>query len=235
MSSEALSNPELLAVMRAAAEDGTAAGIQAVGNALLDATVLAPGIRGEDREPWPAGLRQPDGRFEFICFTDLEAARAWDAEEELWVGVVGDEFIDYVLESRGSRLTVNPAGPFGGALERGDLERLALRPRKRDLGPLQAPSTPLEAPVRERLDGLVRGAHGLRAVYSLEAATPGGTPHPVLGLDLDEDADPSAMAEAVASAIRDLVPAGRPIDLLWLSEADRARAERLGGPVATRD
>ncbi|MDP8942717.1 MAG: enhanced serine sensitivity protein SseB [Actinomycetota bacterium] len=235
MTTEALANPELLAVMRAATEDGTRAGMEAVGNALLDATLLTPGIRDDDGEVWPAGLRQPDGRLEFVCFTDLDAARAWDAEEELWVGVIGSEFIDYVLESSGSRLIVNPAGPFGGALERGDLDRLAIRPRGRDLGALRAPSTPPDAPLRERLGDLVGEVPGLRAVFALEAATVGGAPHPVLGLDLDEGADAGAVAEAVASAIRGLVPAGRPIDLLWLSEADRVTAERLGPPLAIRE
>lgn len=228
-----LSNPELLETMRNATERGTSDGSAAVGSTLLAATVLAPGLQsGEDGEVWPAGLARPDQSWDFVCFTDLDAARAWSPDQEPWVGAIGSELIDYVLANDGARLLVNPAGPYAGALSRDQLRQLAAHPRERDVGALSVLSEPLDKRLEARLASLVSEISGLRAVYLLEGVSTGARSHPVVGLALDDQADPDEVVAAIGHAIRPLLPAGRPLDVMPLSERTRAEVERLGPPLA---
>ena len=233
MSADPLGNPELLGVMRAAAEGGAPGGAAAVGAMLLEATLLAPGVRNpEDGEVWPAGIRRADGHWDFVCFTDRQAATAWGPDVELWTGVIGAEFVDFVLESGGSRLVINPAGPYGGALDRAELERLAARPRKRDFSVLRPLSREPDDRLRHRLQAAVEETDDLAAVYALETGDEQQPPHPVFGLVLSDDADPGAVVAALGRALAGVPLPGSPVDFVPLTRDEIARIAGIATPIA---
>ena len=233
MSTDPLGNPELLGVMRAAAEGRAPGGAAAVGAMLLDATLLVPGVRNPaDGEVWPAGIKRADDRWDFVCFTDRRAAAAWGPDVELWTGVIGSELVDFVLESGGVRLVINPAGPYGGALDRAELERLAARPRRRDFSALRPLSREPDDRLRQRIQAAVEETDDLAAVYALETSDEHQPPHPVFGLVLSDDADAAPVVAALGRTLAGIPLPGSPVDFVPLTRDEVARIAAIATPIA---
>jgi len=232
MVSGASSNASLLETMKRAAAEDDPRRAAAVGEALLDATLVVPALRDDNGAARPAAFRRDDGNWDFLCFTDGQAAGAWNADHPVWMEIPGRELVDYALAAGGQRLLTNPTGPLAGMMDREELARLSRRSRRPDFDALRAPRHPLDPGIAMKLATVTNQVSGLEAVYPLEAETGPAKRHLVLGIVIDEGADPDVVASEAFEGLRQCLPSDQPTDILLLSEEQRRQAAELVEPLS---
>jgi hypothetical protein len=226
-------NEPLLDVLRDA-QDGLDRGSDAerrLLDALAHATLLVPVAR--DAESGRTGLSagaDADGATLLYAFTDEDALRAWfgtaDVETE---AVPGHRLAALAAPTGATALVVNPAGPYGGRLERDRVELVAERGAllERPDGTLVATGEPLGvvAP-RDPAPALVEALRGAAAAPGVEEAwlvdvVAPGPPRPMVVVVTADDGAIEGVGAAAAAAL----PPGAPLDLVPVAPADWAAGQ----------
>jgi SseB protein N-terminal domain/SseB protein C-terminal domain len=234
----------LRAAMAAVARERTDAGMRELFAALAEARVLIP-VRSVSDAGADIAVIERDGVPMFTAFTSPQALEAFAPGTASTEGSM--RALARLALDEGGRLVVDPGSPEGGELGRRDMEWVADGLVPDASGHAQGAQ---HGTVRiftlggELPDGLgaavaaaAAGREGIRAVHAFDGAFEGGERHLMLGVELAADADPrarDAIAEPVAGAARDALPAGTYVDVVTLPpplvDVARAAGRRLYPP-----
>lgn len=212
-------NEPLLAALRA--RDA-----QAVGPALLTATLLVPGKRPEgEGELEPALQRHDDGTLDLLAFTSAGAAQAFSEDFEL-VEVLGGDAVNIALRVGARALRLDLGQDHSGFLPNKALAHLSGQPRSAGNAPFDPAGAWATDEIAEAVRGAVQADDQLRGAWLSDRD---GRPSVLLDVAAD---DPAPVVNRVIAALRPVVTTDGQIDFVIVSDARRAEAEALGEPLA---
>jgi hypothetical protein len=217
----------LIEAMRTASESEDPEDRVAVCRALSEAEVFVPLLAGN--ELWTVSGR--DGRPVGLAFTDLDAFRNWRSDGA-WGSLLGHDLAAILLEGNAQALIVNVHGPFGGELDRDELDIVASGP---DLAVADVVDgvarlavedgsavelfvvAGFPADVRDAVVAAAATISDIEAIYSLRLDSPRSS-HPAIGIRAASEA-PASAASALAAALQPRLGVDRTLDVVALSPA----------------
>lgn len=121
-----LANEELHQAIEAAAADPTPENRRRVLQLLLTIVYCVPTAGGSEgnRRTFLA-IENEAGERVLMAFTDPFALKRWVSNPPAFIAMTAVKLFELVLENDFVQVRINPAGPAGGQLSRGDVEQLA--------------------------------------------------------------------------------------------------------------
>jgi SseB protein N-terminal domain len=124
---ERLFNEELHQAIETAAADPSSENRRRVFQLLMTIVYCIPsaGGSGEGRPLTITASKNEAGERVLVAFTDPCALKRWATDPPAFLALAAAELFELVLENDFVQVLINPAGPAGGQLSRGDVEQLA--------------------------------------------------------------------------------------------------------------
>lgn len=217
----------LLDAMRTAAASGDPDDRVAVCRALSAAEVFVPLLPREEL----LTVRGRDGRPVGVAFTDLDAFRNWQPEGA-WASLYGHQLASILLDEGAQGMLVNLNGPFGGELDRRELDivasgsALAVRKVADGVAHLVVEDgSAVRVHVARDHPGSLRDAAveaaaetgGIAAIYALRLDAPGSS-HLALGVAVESGVSWPDVARRLSAALQPRLAMGVDVDVVPLSD-----------------
>ncbi|HEV8460391.1 MAG TPA: SseB family protein [Gaiellaceae bacterium] len=203
--------------------------------ALQSARLLVP-IRDANSTEFDLVVEGASKSPRFLAFTDEEAFNAWVDTAHDYAEMSARELCALVVAHDGEGLVINPAGPAGGMLARGDVELVAEGALPTADGDLQVdggasiqlwrPQLDRGSPLAESISAVLREA-GIASCLVLDGSFGGGQRHRLVGLLPDAVAS-NSVAQRFAKLLQPAVPSGEIADVVVLPFELVEQAEELG-------
>lgn len=218
----ALAHPENEPLLRALRERDA----EAVGPALLTATLVLPAVKSSGGELEPAGQQNEDGSVELVAFTSASNVKEWRPETEHVHKVLGGDLVNLALRLNATTVRLDPGQPHSGFLSRDALAHLSRMPRNAGPARFEPPGDWATDEVADAVRSTVQAEPQLVAAW---LADRGGRPSVVVDSVAD---DPAHLVQAMIAGLRPVMPQGFALDFVLLEEGRRAEAEALPNRLA---